>query len=76
MDYKEQIREVRDASKVSRLDMVLWVLVSIGLWNLAPDAFKYTEGPAGVFTMIIAAGLGMVISTHVSFVVRRYFRRR
>lgn len=59
----------------SNLALVLWVLVSIALWLLTPSQFTKTDGPAGVFTMIVVGIIAIPISMMLWGVFKRLNQR-
>jgi hypothetical protein len=53
--------------------MVLWALVSVGLWFITPDRFTKTDGLAGVFTMVVVGVVGLFIALPFSTILKRLF---
>ena len=56
--------------------LVLWALISIALWLITPEGFTQTDGPAGVFTMVVVGLIGLFIAVALSGVLGRLLRNR
>ena len=56
--------------------LVLWMVISIALWLIAPERFTQTDGPAGVFTMVVVGLIGLFIAVALSGVIGRLLRNR
>jgi len=54
--------------------VVLWVLVSVGLWMITPERFTKAEGPGPLFVMIVVGILGLIIALPLFGLLRRLFR--
>ena len=60
----------------SNVTLVLWALISFGLWLLTPDRFTQTDGPAGVFTLVVVGLVGLFTAMLLQGVFRRFFKSR
>ncbi len=56
--------------------LVLWTIISIGLWLITPERFTKTDGPAGVFTMIVVGLVGLFLAMFLSNVIKRFLTNR
>jgi len=54
--------------------IVLWALVSVGLWLITPERFTRTDGPGGVFTMVVVGLVGLFIAVFLWGFFKRFFR--
>lgn len=54
--------------------IVLWAVISIGLWMIAPDQFTSTDGPGGVLTMVVVGLIGLFAAVALSGVIGRMFK--
>lgn len=53
--------------------LVLWAIVSVGLWLITPDRFTQTDGPGGVFTMIVVGLVGLFVAVLLQGWLARLF---
>ena len=59
----------------SNATMVLWAVISVGLWMLLPARFTSTDGPGGVFVMVVVGMIGLFAAVALSGVIGRKLKR-
>ena len=56
--------------------LVLWIVVSVGLWLITPDRFTKAEGTGTLMVMIVVGIVGLVIAVPLFGVLRRLLTRK
>lgn len=74
-EYEDRLRASKWSDFSANRTLFLWAIVSVGLWLITPEQFTNTDGPGGVFTMIVVAVMGLFISLLLPSLVKRLLGR-
>ena len=76
-DRKEQPKRpvLKPPSKFeTNATLVLWILVSVGLWLITPERFTKAEGTGPLMVMIVVGIIGLIIAVPLFGFLRRLFK--